>query len=422
MDLRWFAMLISILGSVQPSCRDHNSLCRVWASKNYCTNPSFAPYMKTDCMKSCNLCLNECRDNSPLCGSWKDMGECENNPQVMSNNCRRSCGHCTPPHLLNIIPQQPIGVQPTDYPQGGYVEITNQAPFQFSKLQCGQRTREAQREALSYYKIIGGQSKGEGRWPWQVGLYRSVYQRHPYCGGTLIKPNVVLTAAHCAPTLQTVVRIGDYDLRYTESNEQTIPVVKVVIHEHFERYTHRNDIALVILSRSVQLGANVNIICLPTKYMSASEGDQCHITGWGRQGAYNFASSTLKEAIVPLVNRYICNLRYRGRITERMLCAGYPHGGVDACKGDSGGSLVCQRDGKFFVYGVTSWGYGCGKSWTPGVYTDVSKYLEWIEANSNNFEHAHTAFPSRPNNRFILYPLFYSYFRKATNLTRSGCV
>ena len=71
-------------------------------------------------------------------------------------------------------------------------------------------------------------------------------------------------------------------------------------------------------------------------------------------------------------------------ILPSMICAGYPHGGVDACKGDSGGPLACYEEGSYKLYGVISWGLGCGKAGVPGVYSRVTHYLDWIESKMKN--------------------------------------
>ena len=67
----------------------------------------------------------------------------------------------------------------------------------------------------------------------------------------------------------------------------------------------------------------------------------------------------------------------RDELTKNMICAG--GGEVDSCQGDSGGPLVVNVKGKLTLAGVTSWGYGCGISGSPGVYTKVANYINWIE-------------------------------------------
>ncbi len=89
----------------------------------------------------------------------------------------------------------------------------------------------------------------------------------------------------------------------------------------------------------------------------------------------------LQEGEVPILARSQCtDFRvYGNKLTSNMMCAGYLTGGLDSCDGDSGGPLVCQnRDGKWKLVGITSWGYGCAEANAPGVYTRVERYLSWI--------------------------------------------
>lgn len=84
-----------------------------------------------------------------------------------------------------------------------------------------------------------------------------------------------------------------------------------------------------------------------------------------------------------MLPKRVCEERYKGRFTRRMLCAGNlrEHSRVDSCQGDSGGPLVCERPGAgWAVYGVTSWGHGCGVKDSPGVYTKVSAFVPWIKS------------------------------------------
>lgn len=93
-------------------------------------------------------------------------------------------------------------------------------------------------------------------------------------------------------------------------------------------------------------------------------------------------SRTLLQGVVPLLPREDCKLRYGQKFTNRMICAGNlsEDKRVDSCQGDSGGPLMCQRsNGRWIILGITSWGYGCGRKDSPGVYTKVSKYVPWIK-------------------------------------------
>uniref|UniRef100_A0A8C8SYE8 Peptidase S1 domain-containing protein n=1 Tax=Pelusios castaneus TaxID=367368 RepID=A0A8C8SYE8_9SAUR len=90
----------------------------------------------------------------------------------------------------------------------------------------------------------------------------------------------------------------------------------------------------------------------------------------------------LAGGAVPLLPRDDCAARYGDKFTSRMICAGNlsEDKRVDSCQGDSGGPLMCQRStGRWVILGITSWGYGCGRKDSPGVYTKVSKFVPWIK-------------------------------------------
>lgn len=91
-------------------------------------------------------------------------------------------------------------------------------------------------------------------------------------------------------------------------------------------------------------------------------------------------SNSLLEALVPLVADHKCSSPevYGADISPNMLCAGYFDCKSDACQGDSGGPLVCEKNGVAYLYGIISWGDGCGRLNKPGVYTRVANYVDWI--------------------------------------------
>ncbi|KAJ8275136.1 hypothetical protein COCON_G00097610 [Conger conger] len=94
----------------------------------------------------------------------------------------------------------------------------------------------------------------------------------------------------------------------------------------------------------------------------------------------------LKQSRLPVIENKVCNrpAYLSGRVRDHEMCAGYIEGGTDTCQGDSGGPLVCHSDNTFVLQGVTSWGKGCAKPMKPGVYTRVSKFVDWIAEEIKN--------------------------------------
>ena len=96
----------------------------------------------------------------------------------------------------------------------------------------------------------------------------------------------------------------------------------------------------------------------------------------------SFLPETCQYVRVPVITNSDCDSDYDGRITDSMMCAGYPGvGGKDACQGDSGGPLVCNDGGNAVIAGVVSWGFGCAAPQFPGVYSRTTHVLDWIKAN-----------------------------------------
>nr|XP_015193557.1 PREDICTED: ovochymase-2 isoform X1 [Lepisosteus oculatus] len=236
-----------------------------------------------------------------------------------------------------------------------------------------------------FSRVIGGEEAAPHSWPWQVRL--SLLDEH-ICGGAIIQPDWVLTAAHCVYGIEKkyshllVVVAGDHDISTTNPEEQKRPVKRIILHSSYNDSSLDYDVALLQLASSLVYNNYVRPVCLPNKTLEVEPSAFCTVSGWGGKigGQWN---STLQQLEVPLLDASDCELLYPGRITERMFCAGFPHEeGHDTCLGDSGGPLVCHSEQSlqpsYFIYGITSWAFGCGKLSKPGVYTSVQVLREWI--------------------------------------------
>ncbi|XP_051494277.1 transmembrane protease serine 4 [Apus apus] len=234
---------------------------------------------------------------------------------------------------------------------------------------CGESTRTS--------RVLGGSPAAIEAWPWQVSLQ---YRREHVCAGSIIDPLWVLTAAHCFknnPVVQSWrVKAGSSLL----SGSAALAVEKIFVAEEMQASPRDNDIALVKLRSPLRVSDSSKPICLPYFDEELVPGTPLWVIGWGYTEEHGKLSETLQQAEVELIDKESCNLAaYHGEVTQKMLCAGLPQGGVDTCQGDSGGPLMYSGE-RWQVVGIVSWGQGCGTPSTPGVYTSVRAYLNWISA------------------------------------------
>ncbi|XP_078738580.1 serine protease 27-like [Lampetra fluviatilis] len=233
---------------------------------------------------------------------------------------------------------------------------------------------------LESSRVVGGRPVAGGRWPWQVSLH---YDASLVCGGSIVAPSWVVTAAHCV-VHNPLPGLWKAYAGLVEQPSIIAPylvVDKVYFHSLYDTQSSDYDVALLRLQGPAHFSDSVSPVCLPGAELDSRPGQMCWITGWGQTYEYeNVVSATLQEARVPLLSSALCNSGgyYWGAITPRMVCAGYAEGGIDGCQGDSGGPLVCAGATRWLLTGVTSWGAGCGRARRPGVYSRISTLLPWL--------------------------------------------
>ncbi|XP_062549803.1 trypsin 3A1-like [Armigeres subalbatus] len=246
-------------------------------------------------------------------------------------------------------------------------------------------------KCLEEKRIVGGEPAHITEAPYQVGIrqinfpLQSVWRSHLICGGSLIGPRLVLSAAHCFsskpdnPYFYKVTLGNTFRLDKTPGALER-NVEMVIIHPEFRvRPSIKFDIALIILDKRVGESPFIKFVELASR--PAEDNQLCVVTGWGREDFYKQnRPNCMMKATVPILNLDECRRRSMLPIEDGFLCAGYFEGGIDACNGDSGGPLVC--DG--VQYGIVSYGSGCAEKNLPGVYTDVYQNLEWITKESVN--------------------------------------
>lgn len=221
-------------------------------------------------------------------------------------------------------------------------------------------------------RIVGG-TEVESDEPWMVALQDR--GGNHFCGGSLIAPDVVVTAAHCTEgETRTSMQI-ELGLHALGDQGEVHQIEQIVVHPDYDTLTLDSDIALLLLSTP----STRDTIRLATLLDAELEvpGRLVTAMGWGTTQTA-VPSDPIREVTLPIVDREVANRpnAYDGQITEQMLAAGDT--GRDTCQGDSGGPLFTQdADGNDVLIGITSWGQGCGDPGYPGIYTRVSRFADW---------------------------------------------
>jgi len=230
-------------------------------------------------------------------------------------------------------------------------------------------------------RIVGGSDAYPGEFPHQITLLRGGPSGSLMCGGSLVSSRWVVTAGHCCDgqsASRLGVAVGSHNLYQTDPDQENIQVKTVVLHEDYDSFNIENDICLLELETPATLGSNVAAISLPYKNEEYDEGTNCIVSGWGTTSEGGSLASVLQKVTVPVVSDKHCRDSYgASSITDSMICAGLDQGGKDSCQGDSGGPFMCGNQ----LSGVVSWGYGCAEAGYPGVYTQTSYFVDWINNN-----------------------------------------
>ena len=192
---------------------------------------------------------------------------------------------------------------------------------------------------------MGGQATEQHEYPWQVGLV-GVNGRTPYCGGTLISSQHVLTAAHCTAGQSASaikVLLGEHVI--SDNSFTKVDVAELIQDPNYNSQSTNSDYAILRLAQPVTFSTAVSPACLPAATTTTYSGSTSTVTGWGTLKSNGNQPSILQEVDVTITSQQTCRAAYgTSAITDLMVCA--MDAGKDSCQGDSGGPLIVAENGR----------------------------------------------------------------------------
>nr|XP_032528007.1 serine protease gd-like isoform X3 [Danaus plexippus plexippus] len=287
---------------------------------------------------------------------------------------------------------------PSEYFNGGQLLVTpvpsGQGYVQPKNEQCGKVLRNNPNPL-----VVNGKPTLEGQWPWQIALYQTQTVDSKYiCGGTLVSHKHVVTAAHCVTrkgSSRTVnkntltVYLGKHNLRTSVEGVEIRLVGEITVHPQYNASSFSRDLSILKLRKAVEYTEFIRAACLwPENQIDLTNviGKKGSVVGWGFDET-GVATEELTLVEMPVVDQETCIRSYSeffARFTsEYTYCAGY-RDGTSVCNGDSGGGMVFEMQGSWYLRGLVSLSvarqneYRCDPTHYV-VFTDLAKFLSWIK-------------------------------------------